>query len=126
MVKGWTAAVALGLITLMMPAARADEVADFYKGKTVQLLVGYGPGGGYDIYARVLARHIGKYLPGNPNVVIQNMPGAGSLRAANYLYAVAPKDGIEVALSRSSEDRRLSVAHHRTFLTGLWPARCRI
>jgi tripartite-type tricarboxylate transporter receptor subunit TctC len=93
MVKGWTAAVALGLMALAMPAAWADEVADFYKGKTVQLIVGYGPGGGYDIYARVLARHMGKYIPGNPNVVIQNMPGAGSLRAANYLYGVAPKDG---------------------------------
>jgi tripartite-type tricarboxylate transporter receptor subunit TctC len=81
------------LAALLAPPARADEVADFYKGKTVQLLVGYSPGGGYDVYARVLARHISKYIPGNPTVVIQNMPGAGSLRAANYLYSVAPKDG---------------------------------
>jgi tripartite-type tricarboxylate transporter receptor subunit TctC len=93
MVKGRVAAFGLALAVLVMPAARGDEVADFYKGKTVQLVVGYGPGGGYDVYARVLARHIGKYIPGNPHIVVQNMPGAGSLRAANYLYGVAPKDG---------------------------------
>ena len=93
MFKGWAAALALGLAAVAMPAARADEVADFYKGKTVQLVVGYGPGGGYDVYARVLSRHIGKHIPGNPTIVVQNMPGAGSLRAANYLYGVAPKDG---------------------------------
>jgi tripartite-type tricarboxylate transporter receptor subunit TctC len=92
MIKGWAAALVIGLAALTMPA-RADEVADFYKGKTVQLVVGYGPGGGYDVYARVLSRHIGKHIPGNPTVVVQNMPGAGSLRAANYLYSAAPKDG---------------------------------
>ncbi len=80
-------------LLLAVPAARADEVADFYRGRQVDLVVGFGPGGGYDIYARLLARHIGKYIPGNPNVVVQNMPGAGSLRAANYIYTVAPKDG---------------------------------
>jgi tripartite-type tricarboxylate transporter receptor subunit TctC len=74
-------------------AARADEVADFYRGRQVQVIVGTGPGGGYDVYMRLLARHIGKYIPGNPLVVAQNMPGAGGLRAANYLYSVAPKDG---------------------------------
>ncbi len=73
--------------------AQADDVADFYKGKRVNLIVSYGPGGGYDVYARVLARHIGRHIPGNPNIVVQNMPGAGSLRGANYLYNVAPKDG---------------------------------
>ena len=78
---------------MALPAARADELADFYRGKQVDLVVGFGPGGGYDIYARPLARHIGKYIPGNPNVVVQNMPGAGSLRAANYIYTVVPKDG---------------------------------
>ena len=66
---------------------------DFYKGRTVQVIVGFSPGGGYDLYARVLARHLGKHIPGNPTVVTQNMPGAGSLKAANYLYNVAPKDG---------------------------------
>jgi tripartite-type tricarboxylate transporter receptor subunit TctC len=73
--------------------AQADEVAEFYKGKRVNLIVSYGPGGGYDVYARVLARHIGRHIPGNPSIVVQNMPGAGSLRGANYIYNVAPKDG---------------------------------
>ena len=90
---GFCAFALLFAFVMALPAARADEVADFYRGKQVGLVVGFGPGGGYDIYARLLARHIGKYIPGNPNVVVQNMPGAGSLRAANYIYTVAPKDG---------------------------------
>jgi tripartite-type tricarboxylate transporter receptor subunit TctC len=79
-------------IALLLPA-QADEVADFYKGKRINLIVSYGPGGGYDVYARVLSRHIGRHIPGNPSIVVQNMPGAGSLRGANYIYNVAPKDG---------------------------------
>jgi len=86
------AALALALLAAGTPA-KADPVADFYKGKNLQLIVGYGPGGGYDVYARLLARFMGKYVPGNPTVVVQNMPGAGSLRAANYLYVNAPRDG---------------------------------
>jgi tripartite-type tricarboxylate transporter receptor subunit TctC len=82
----------------MRTEAQADPVADFYRGKDVTLIVGYGPGGGYDTFARLLARHIGKYVPGNPSVIVQNMPGAGSLRAANYLYNVAPKDGLTFGL----------------------------
>lgn len=85
--------VCLCVIVLTPCAARADDVADFYRGRRIDLIVGFGPGGGNDVYARLLARHIGRYLPGNPNVVVQNMPGAGSLRAANYIYSVAPKDG---------------------------------
>ena len=73
--------------------AGAQDAAEFYKGRQVNLVVGYGTGGGYDVYGRILGRHIGRHLPGNPTVVIQNMPGAGSLVAANYLYKVAPKDG---------------------------------
>ena len=84
---------AVAVMTAATGGAQADPVADFYKGKTVQLVVGYGPGGGYDVYARVLSRHMGKHIPGNPTIIVQNMPGAGSLRAANYLYTVAPKDG---------------------------------
>lgn len=76
--------------------AHADATADFYKDKTVRVVVGYGTGGGYDVYARQLARTIGQYIPGNPTVVVQNMPGAGSLRAANYIYSVAPKDGTAI------------------------------
>lgn len=78
---------------LALPAARAQSVADFYRGRQMQLIVGFSPGGGYDVYARLLARTMGKYIPGNPTIVVQNMPGAGSLRAANYIYTVAPKDG---------------------------------
>jgi tripartite-type tricarboxylate transporter receptor subunit TctC len=77
----------------MTGTARADDVADFYKGKQISVVVGYGPGGGYDLYARLLARHMGKYIPGAPTLVVQNMPGAGSLRATNWIYNVAPKDG---------------------------------
>jgi tripartite-type tricarboxylate transporter receptor subunit TctC len=73
--------------------AQADDVADFYKGKKITVVIGYGAGGGYDTYTRVLARHMAKYIPGNPAIVPQNMPGAGSLKAANYLYNAAPKDG---------------------------------
>ena len=83
---------------LATPLACADEVADFYRGRQVNVVVGYGPGGGYDIYARLLARHLGRFIPGAPNVIVQNMPGAGSLRAVNYLYKVAPKDGSVIAL----------------------------
>jgi tripartite-type tricarboxylate transporter receptor subunit TctC len=75
------------------PAHAADAVADFYKGKTVQVLVGFGPGGGYDLYARTLARFMGKHIPGNPTMVPQNMPGAGGVKVMNYLYNVAPKNG---------------------------------
>src|SRR5882724_4601221 len=87
------AALSLFVIVLAAPQVRADDVADFYKGKRVNLIVSYGPGGGYDVYARVLARHMGKFIPGQPSIVVQNMPGAGSLRGTNYLYQVAPKDG---------------------------------
>jgi tripartite-type tricarboxylate transporter receptor subunit TctC len=85
------------MIMFAAAQARADAVADFYQGRQVNLIVGYGPGGGYDVYARLIARHLGKYIPGSPTVVVQNMPGAGSLRAVNYLYNVAPRDGSVIA-----------------------------
>ena len=74
-------------------AAQAQSPADFYKGKNVDLTIGYSAGGGYDVYARLLARHMGRFIPGNPAIVPKNMPGAGSLVLANWLYNVAPKDG---------------------------------
>jgi tripartite-type tricarboxylate transporter receptor subunit TctC len=92
-----TAALAVGF-AFAAPRAQVDAVADFYRGRQLNLIVGYGPGGGYDIYARLLARHFGKFIPGHPNVVVQNMPGAGSLRAVNYLYNIAPKDGTAIAM----------------------------
>ncbi|HTY68804.1 MAG TPA: hypothetical protein VMH36_19285 [Alphaproteobacteria bacterium] len=92
------AAVAAGA-TAWSGMARADDaaVAQFYKGRTIQLYIGYSVGGGYDLYARELARYLGAHIPGNPTIVPQNMPGAGSLRLANYLYNVAPKDGTAMA-----------------------------
>ena len=75
-----------------MPVA-ADPVETFYRGRTITLIVGYGPGGGYDVYARHFARHFGKHVPGQPTIVVQNMPGAGSLVAANHLYNAAARDG---------------------------------
>ena len=81
------------MATLAASQATAENVADFYKRQRINLIVGNGTGGGYDIYARVLARHMSSYIPGNPSIIVQNMPGAGGLRAANYIYNVAAKDG---------------------------------
>jgi tripartite-type tricarboxylate transporter receptor subunit TctC len=91
-------AAAAGAVLLAAPSAfAADDAASFYKGRTVTIDIGYSAGGGYDLYARVLARHLGAHIPGNPSVIPQNMPGAGSLKATNYLYNVAPKDGTVIA-----------------------------
>ncbi|MBI4529363.1 MAG: hypothetical protein HY695_36650 [Deltaproteobacteria bacterium] len=68
----------------------------FYKGKTVRILVGLSAGGGYDVYSRLIARHLGKYIPGNPTVIVENMPGAGSLISANYMYKAAKADGLTI------------------------------
>jgi tripartite-type tricarboxylate transporter receptor subunit TctC len=78
--------------------ASAQEAAGYYTGKTVQMVIGFGAGGGYDLWARIVARHIGRHLPGKPNVIAQNLEGAGSFRAANYIYTVAPKDGTVMGL----------------------------
>jgi tripartite-type tricarboxylate transporter receptor subunit TctC len=93
---GWVRmrALALAAAAIAMPAqTRAQDVGEFYKGRSVNVTVGFSVGGGYDLYARHLARYMGKHLPGSPTVVPQNMSGAGSLRAANFLYTAAPKDG---------------------------------
>jgi tripartite-type tricarboxylate transporter receptor subunit TctC len=82
--------IAAALLLVLALPARAD---DFYKGRSVALAIGYSAGGGYDLYARLLAQFMGKHIPGEPTIVPQNMPGAGSLKAANYIYSVAPKDG---------------------------------
>src|SRR3712207_2856662 len=92
--RRWLALALAGAAVLAAAPAAAD---DFYKGKTINIIVGFGPGGGYDIYARMLARHLGKHIPGNPSVVLQNMEGAGGVRAANHVYNVAPKDGTVIA-----------------------------
>src|SRR5262245_22579469 len=89
---------ALLIATSTTAIAQNDEVADFYRGKTVRLVIGYGPGGGYDVYGKFLARYLGEHIPGKPTVIAQNMPGAGSRSAANWLYKVAPKDGTVLAV----------------------------
>ena len=78
---------------VLSSSSHADAVSDFYTGRTISIMVGFGPGGGYDLYARALARHFGAHLPGRPNVVVQNAPGAAGLSLANSLYNVSPKDG---------------------------------
>src|SRR5215470_9866706 len=80
-------------VAALASVAKADSVADFYKGRSVSMIIGYSVGGGYDAYARLLAHYFGKHIPGDPSIVPQQMTGAGSLRAANYLFSVAPKDG---------------------------------
>ncbi len=81
------------LLMLAGLAVAADSTEDFYKGRNVSLVIGYSVGGGYDAYARLLARYIGKHIPGEPSIVPQQMTGAGSLRSANFIYSVAAKDG---------------------------------
>ena len=95
-------AQSLGLWALLMVAgvtpAATQPSANYYAGKTVKMIIGLGPGGGYDLWARTVARHIGRHLPGNPTVISQNLEGAGSFRAASYMYGQAPKDGTVLAL----------------------------
>jgi tripartite-type tricarboxylate transporter receptor subunit TctC len=74
------------------------QTAPFYQGKTIRIIVGFTAGGLYDQYARILARHMPKYIPGNPNIIVQNMPGAGSLTATNYVYSVAKPDGLTLGM----------------------------
>jgi tripartite-type tricarboxylate transporter receptor subunit TctC len=89
-----------GLIWIALSglAAHADDVADFYRGRTITLVAGFNVGGGADAYARMIARHLGTHIPGNPAVVVKNMQGAGSVLAANHVFNAAPKDGSEIGL----------------------------
>jgi tripartite-type tricarboxylate transporter receptor subunit TctC len=88
----------LGLAGALASLPAAAQNAAFYRGKTVTLQVGFAPGGGYDVYARLVARFLPRFIPGHPNVVVQNVPGAGSLRLANLLYNAEPEDGTFIAL----------------------------
>jgi tripartite-type tricarboxylate transporter receptor subunit TctC len=90
--------IAVAVVTLAIPVAPAPAQPDFFRGKTIAMLIGYTSGGGYDLYARVLSRHMGRHIPGNPAIVPQNMPGAGSLRVAGFLYSAAPKDGTTIGM----------------------------
>lgn len=97
------AAAALCGLLLCGAQAQAQGVADFYRGKSVDLYIGYSAGGGYDVYARLVARHLGKHIPGNPTVVPRNMEGAGSLRLVNWLYNIGSKEGLAIgAVSRGA------------------------
>src|SRR5436190_14371094 len=82
---------------MLASAAQAASVEEFYRGRSISLVIGYSAGSGYDLYARLLGRFMGKYIPGNPTFIPQNMPGAGSVKAAMYVYGVAPRDGSVVA-----------------------------
>ena len=86
----------LGLLAAGASASAPESVAEFYKGKQIRMIVPSGTGGGFDLYARYVARYIGKHIPGNPTVIVQNMPGAGGLTAANFLHLRAPKDGLVI------------------------------
>lgn len=98
---GFGVAIAALAAIVTSPAA-ADAVADFYKGKQIFFQVGFGAGGGYDTTSRIVARHFGRHVPGKPNVVVQNVPGAGSMKVANSVYNTAPKDGSVLAVFSSS------------------------
>jgi tripartite-type tricarboxylate transporter receptor subunit TctC len=89
--------IALAALLALSPAGASTAAADHYKGKTITIICGYGVGGGYDLYARLMARHLGDHIPGKPSVIVQNMTGAGGMRAANTVYTTAPKDGTVIA-----------------------------
>ena len=93
---GFTLALGAGLMSA--PAAQAQSLADFYRETAINLIIGFPVGGGYDIYGRLVARHMGKHIPGNPKMVPQNMIGAGGMKAANFMYGVAPKDGATLGI----------------------------
>jgi tripartite-type tricarboxylate transporter receptor subunit TctC len=93
-----TRLIIAALIALMPAVAQAQSVESFYRGKTVNVIIGYPPAGANDLYARLVARHIGKHIPGHPTGVPRNMPGGGSLLAANHIFNVAPKDGTTLGL----------------------------
>ena len=94
-------------------ASAQPAVEQFYKGKSIDMIIGYPPAGSNDIYARALARHIGKHIPGRPNVVPKNMPGAGSFLAVNNVYAVAPKDGTVLAIGAPTTRARRGARHRQ-------------
>jgi tripartite-type tricarboxylate transporter receptor subunit TctC len=91
-------ATALAGLLITAGSAQAQSVAEFYRGKTINVLIGVGVGGEYDLQARMVARHIGKHIPGNPNVVPQNMTGAGGIKMANYLFTHAARDGTYIGM----------------------------
>jgi tripartite-type tricarboxylate transporter receptor subunit TctC len=96
-----TALSAVGALAISAPA-RADAIEDFYRGKQIDMIIGYSPGGTYDLYARLVARFLGDYIPGKPRVIPRNMPGAGSRLAAGWIYNLGPKDGTVIGTGDQS------------------------
>jgi tripartite-type tricarboxylate transporter receptor subunit TctC len=88
----------LGVLAIVTPAKAQETVADFYKGRQIRIIAPSAAGGGFDLYARTVARHLGKHVPGKPSVIVQNMPGAGGLAASNHMYTRASKDGLTIAV----------------------------
>ena len=95
------ASVALAATAICAAPAAAQSVAEFYKGKTVAILMGTQPGGSYDLYGRVICEHLSRYIPGNPTIIMEHMPGAGGVVAGNHLYGPGPQDGTKILLSHS-------------------------
>ena len=85
--------VIVGLVASVLPATSQEP---FYRGKTLRIIVCFTAGGGFDVYARTIARHMGRHIPGAPTIIVENMPGAGSLISANYLYKIAKPDGLSI------------------------------
>jgi tripartite-type tricarboxylate transporter receptor subunit TctC len=96
------ALTSLGLASVLFVSPAAAQTPADFRGETVTIQIGYGPGGGYDTYGRALARHFGRFIPGNPTVVPKNMPGAGSLRAANHIYNLSAREGTEIGIFAAS------------------------
>jgi len=101
----------LNLLVVVWGLFAADKLLaaeeNFYQGKTLRFVVGFSPGGGFDAFTRLIGRHIAKHIPGNPTVVVENMTGAGSLVAANYIYNKAKPDGLTVGMDRTGEEQRV-------------------
>ena len=89
-----------GTLAFAIPAIGQDPAA-FYQGKTISIVMGTGPGGSYDLYGRAIAAHLTRHIPGNPNIVIEHMPGAGGAAAGNFIYGPAPQDGTKILLSHA-------------------------
>jgi tripartite-type tricarboxylate transporter receptor subunit TctC len=100
MTRSVCAAAAAALMALAAPAS-AQSVEEFYKGKTVSILMGTGPGASYDLYGRTIAEHLSRHIPGNPTIIVEHMPGAGGVIAANHIYNTAPQDGTKILLSHA-------------------------
>lgn len=94
----WSLALLIGLAVWRPSPGIAETVGEFYKGKVIKVIIGYAPGGGFDAYARLLAEHLPKHLPGVPAAVVQSMPGAASVKAANYIYSIGPQDGTLIGI----------------------------